>query len=346
MEPVKVLVVDDSRMFRTIVRRMFEGQEGYEVVGEAENGRVALAKVAELDPDVVVLDVNMPVMDGLTCLKHIMIKSPRPVVMFSTLTEAGARVTFDSLAYGAVDFIHKPSRVREENDVEAQRREVLKKVLLASRVQSASIKLLRTRERALKPPRDAAPPKYLFAMGASDGGYGSLLKIIPHLSPDIPGAFVAVLYEEPGDVDAFARYLDEHSHLNVRRAGDDMPLSVGTCYLATGEEYVTVETENGRPELRISRSPFPGRRGSTNMLMFSMAEAAGENAVGILLSGSGEDGMEGLSEITRVGGTAVVQSPRTCLEPETVRMAMRNCNVHLVVPDRDMSARINKTFAK
>ena len=131
----KVLVVDDSALIRGAIRRIFEESIKLEVIGEASNGAEALDLIPRLNPDVVTLDVNMPVMDGLTTLKHMMIKTPKPAVMISTLTREGASVTFDALKYGAVDFIPKPSQVNGKG-LEAQHEKIIRKVSMASRVET------------------------------------------------------------------------------------------------------------------------------------------------------------------------------------------------------------------
>ncbi len=381
-DTINLLIVDDSKFIRRAICKVFEASDNVQVVGEAENGEKALVMIPRLDPDVVSLDINMPVMDGLTALKHIMVESPRPTVMFSTLTQEGADVTFDALRYGAIDFILKPSKLKD-NSLEEQQQQIIRKVTLAAGVEVDSIQYLRARaiegetpgiifceecgekniitpeqiqgntiqcrkcnDMIALPGSDAAQASekdcnHVFAIGAAEGGYGALLKIIPRLNPGLPTAFLVMLYEALPHVDAFARYLDTYSPLKVKRAVDSEPIRDGVCYLASGEEYVTINSSNGTRTLMVSASPFPTRRGSINMLMLSVGEAMKEHAVGAVLSGSGDDGAEGLGEILRLGGAAIVQDPKTCLCKEMARSAMDKCKADLIVSDKKMGTEIN-----
>lgn len=384
-EPIRLLIVDDSRLIRRAICSVFETDDTVQVAGEAENGAEALEMIPRVDPSVVTLDINMPVMDGLTALKHIMIKSPKPTVMFSTLTQEGADVTFDALKYGAIDFIPKPSSLHGA-DLEKQHRNIVRKVTLAAMVEIEGIRYLRPRPKSGSPmiifceecggkniihPGEAKEKtvqcracndtivlsnqktrdvrsidcNYIFAMGGCEGGYGALLKIIPQLPPDFPAAFLVVLYEESAYVDAFARYLADFSSFGVKRAMDGDPVNGGVCYLASGEEYTTINFINGRRCLRVAPAPFSTRRGSINMLMFSVAEAMKEHAVGVILSGSGNDGIEGLGEILRVGGVGIVQDPKTCLSREMASLAMERYKPDIVVSARKMASEINYFFA-
>ena len=343
-DPYKLLIVDDSKLIRRAVSNIFKAQDNFQVVGEAGNGKEALDMLAGLNPDVVTLDINMPVMDGLTTLKHIMIKSPRPTVMLSSLTQEGASVTFDALKYGAIDFIPKPSRTNGDS-IGEQELNIVKKIKLAAEVEIESVQYIRSIPKEISEKRpDGIECKGLIAMGASEGGYGALLKIIPQIIPDLPAALLVVIYADSKHVDAFAGYLDSHSFVKVRRAKDGERIKGGVCYLCSGEEYVTVHSSDNKYNLQISPSPFAERRGSINMLMFSVAEAMGMRAAGVILSGSGEDGAEGLAEIIRAGGTAIVQVPKTCLYKEMARTAMDRCEADLVISDVKIASAINEFF--
>jgi two-component system chemotaxis response regulator CheB len=343
-DPYKLLIVDDSKLIRRAVSNIFKAQDNFQVVGEAGNGKEALDMLAGLNPDVVTLDINMPVMDGLTTLKHIMIKSPRPTVMLSSLTQEGASVTFDALKYGAIDFIPKPSRTNGDS-IGEQELNIVKKIKLAAEVEIESVQYIRSipKEKSDKRP-DGIECKGLIAMGASEGGYGALLKIIPQIIPDLPAALLVVIYADSKHVDAFAGYLDSHSFVKVRRAKDGEGIKGGVCYLCSGEEYVTIHSSDNKYNLQISPSPFAERRGSINMLMFSVAEAMGMRAAGVILSGSGEDGAEGLAEVIRAGGTAIVQVPKTCLYKEMARTALDRCEADLVISDVKIASAINEFF--
>ena len=343
-EPHKLLIVDDSKMMRKAIRQIFEADDRIQVAGEAADGEAALEIIPQIDPDVVTMDVNMPVMDGLTTLKHMMIETPKPTVMVSTLTREGAAVTFDALRFGAVDFVPKPSKV-DESKLEGQEETVVRKVSLAAQVEIEAIRYIKDFPKAESGGSNGQIPCHRFiAMGAAEGGYGALLKIVPHLRPDLPVAYLAVIYAASQYVDAFARYLDNSSSVRVQRATDGLPVEGGVCYLGAGEEYVTVQSRNGNLFLQVHPAPFKSiseRRGSINMMMFSAAEVMGSRAAGIVLSGSGDDGAEGLAEIIRSGGSALVQDPKSCLYKEMANSALDRCEPDHVASDMKIASAVN-----
>lgn len=340
-ETYKLLVVDDSRLIRKAMCSIFEDDGTIQVVGEAENGAQALEKLEQLNPDVISLDITMPVMDGLTALKHIMIRYPRPTVMLSALTHDGAEATFDSLKYGAIDFIPKPSRLSGD-DMEARKKEIRRKISLAAQVDMGTVSLVRTSGGEKKTPVAKATVRTpVMALGASEGGYGSLIGIITRLNPDLPSTLVAMIYSDPKHVDAFIAYLDRNSPIPVKRAVQGEPLYEGVCYVAPGSDYVTLLP--GREDLvfHVDGSPFPSRKGSVNMLMLSLADTLKERAAGVVLSGTGDDGAEGLAEIHNRGGLTLVQAPGTCLAKEMPRAAIKACQAHLVVSGKSLADKIN-----
>ena len=342
---INLLIVDDSAVIRRSLREMFTQSGEIILVGEASNGREALERLHELDPHVVILDVNMPVMDGITTLKHIMISHPKPTVMLSAYTQEGAKVSFDVLRYGAVDFIPKPSQSLSIS-MEGQCEVIRNRVRLAAKVQVEAIRYVRPIPRHTTEIQKAPSEyKYLFALGASIGGYSAFLKIIPQLLPTVPAAFLAVLYADSRHLDAFVDYLNGYSAITVRRARSGEPVEGGTFYLAAGDEYLTVRQDGGGHTLEVNPCPFPHHRGSVNMLMLSVVEAMGNHTVGIILSGADEDGLEGIKEILRAGGTAVVQDPRSCLCKEAPARVIDNCKVDLIVSDNEMATNINEFFA-
>ncbi|MDJ0720007.1 MAG: chemotaxis protein CheB [Desulfobacterales bacterium] len=339
--PIRLMIVDDSRLIRKVVRQMFDADERFQVVGEAANGREALDMLAAIVPDVITLDIKMPEMDGLSTLKHIMIKRPTPTIMISALTRDGATETFDALRLGAIDFMPKPSQ-RDNASLEDQERLIKHKVKLAAGVKMDNVRLLRTR------PRNggvlAKAIERCVVLGASEGGYGALLKIIPQLDPTWPAAYLAVLYAAEAHLDAFVDYLDANSALRVRRAADGTPLEAGTCYLASGSEYVTAVRDGDRTSLRVHPSPFPERRGAINMLMLSVSEVMAARTVAVVLTGKDVDGAEGAAEIARVGGEVLIQDPRTCLFKEMALSALRLCRSGRPLNDSEIATAIKTLF--
>lgn len=336
----KILIVDDSKMIRKGLAEIFAASDEFEVVGEAADGKEALSAIRQTQPDVVTLDVVMPGMDGLTTLKHIMIECPRPTVMLSSLTQDGSETTFDALRYGAVDFISKPSRIDEENmhDLAA---DIINKLNTAANIDVGVTSYIRKGNGSANVVKQTEEKcERLVALGAAEGGYRALMKIIPHLIPT-NAAYLAVLYAEDEHLEAFASYLDEHSQVKVQRAKNDEVLQAGICYLSAGSDYMSVHKQDDDLVLHVSLAPFASRKGSVDRLLFSVAEVMAEKSVGIVLSGEGVDGSEGLEEIERVHGVAIVQEPKSCLAEDMSRAALQTCSPDYIISDIDISATVN-----
>ena len=334
-DPYKLLIVDDSRIMRKAIANIFDEDDRVQVVGEAEDGAEAMEMLSQINADVVTLDVEMPIMDGLTTLKHMMVENPTPTVMISTLTHEGTSVTFDALKYGAVDFIPKPSSISGK-DLQKQSREISRKVTLAAAVDINSVKYIRAVRKVTRKSLKTPECKNIIAIGAAEGGYGALLKIIPQLPADFPATCLIVLHTEAIHVDAFVRYLNDHSAMKIKRACDGEPVKGGVCYIGPGEEYLTIRKIDNRPVVFANPAPFAARR-AVNMLMFSVAETMRNQSIGLILSGSGPDGNEGMAEIHRVGGIAIAQDPKNCMYSEMSKAALDCCDVDQVLSDTDIA---------
>ncbi len=340
-EPLKVLVVDDSRMIRRVICDIINSDDTKVVVGEAENGKHALELLRQTSPDVITLDINMPVMDGLTALKHIMISHPTPTVMISALTQEGSLETFESLKYGAIDFLPKPSKVKG-GDLKSQQVEILRKIDLVAGVQIESVRYLRRPAMDKSQTPDQTPKcDYVMAFGAADGGYGALLNVIPRLRANLPAAYVAVMHQAPQHIDAFARYLNQCSQLVVERAAHGTILKGGTCYLAASTENISIQNHQNQLQIKIENEPKPKDKMAIDQLMASVASVMKDRSAGVLLTGAGDDGLEGLGAIIREGGAVFVQDPLSCLFKETPTAAVNAYPVHYMVSDKQMSGAIN-----
>ena len=338
--PITVLVVDDSTVLRKIIKEMFSTDAQLKIVGEAEHGLKALELISELKPDVVTLDVNMPVMDGLTTIKHVMIKCPTPVVMFSTLTGQGAKETFEALRYGAIDFLQKPSSLLKE-DLKSQHELIISRVKNAARAGIDAVRYLRPAQTAVqKKTVRNTDCRWVFAIGSSYGGYGALLGLVPELNPDLPAAFISVLYSTPSHVDAFTHYLDEHSPVGVCRAIDGQTLHPGSCYLASAFETVSVVNTGNQLMLRVESIPTKQPEHVADELMTSLSTVLKDRAAGILLSGIGDDGVAGIGKIINGGGNAIVQDPKTCLCNHTTTLATQKYGLSPVLPGPRMAETI------
>ena len=341
-----LLIVDDSKVVRDGLKSIFDKDRRFKVVGKASNGKEALKAIEEIKPDVITLDITMPEMDGITTLKHLMISSPTPTIMMSNLASEGAEITFDALRFGAVDYIKKPSRLNEDC-FDNQAADICARVEYAASVEVDLIRYikLQTAKNDESANKRQQSCKKIVALGASEGGYSTLLKIIPHLEVDETAAYLVSLYVAQEYVDLYAEYLDKYSSLVVKSAEHDEVLKPGVCYLRSGTDYMSVHKQGDDLAIHINPAPFASRKGSIDMLFFSIAEVIGKNSIAVVLSGSGSDGTEGLEEISRVGGVSVIQDPKTCLSKEMSMSALNN-KTDFIVSDFMIAEVINNACKK
>ncbi|SEH05122.1 chemotaxis protein CheB [Candidatus Venteria ishoeyi] len=335
----RLLIVDDSRMMRNVITDIFNADPQIEVIAAASSGIEALELIQSERPDVITLDINMPEMDGITTLKHLMIQTPTPTVMLSSLSRDGAKITFDALRYGAVDFITKPSHLNPEK-MQAHANDMIHTVKCAASVEMDIVHYIRP-EFELDADQQNADYKFVVAMGAAEGGYSSLLNILPRLSTNNPLTYLVVLYGASRYIDAFIAYLDRHCALTVKRAEDGEILQGGTCYIGTGEEYMTLHDNAAQQVLRIHSAPFASQNSAINRLMFSLADVIDDRGVGIVLSGNSDDGSEGLEELKRMGGNIIVQDPKNCLYKTMSESALNYCSVDKVLSAAEIAASLN-----
>lgn len=346
--PFKILVVDDSAVSRQAIIEIASESEDLQVVGQAENGYQALELIPRLKPDLVTLDIIMPRMNGLTTLKNIMICHPVSTIMLSSLTQEGVDITFDALRYGAIDFIAKPSVLEGQNSLKIQAVQITQKMRLAARVKIGSIQYIRAKPNLDKERfvRQKVACRNIVVLGVAEGGYGALLKIILRLKPDVYSAYMVIFYETSQHVDSFIDYLNNYCDVLIQRPQNNRLVESGICYISSGEEYVTVHGKRGQLFFHVSSAPFSSRRGTIDMLMFSVAETIGEHALGVILSGDGTDGSEGLEEIIRVGGSAIIQAPVNCLYKSMTLSALNMCEAEIVAADTEIAAQINAFLPK
>jgi two-component system chemotaxis response regulator CheB len=336
----KILVVDDSAFIRQVLVDIIRDCEELQVVGEASSGQQALSLMPKLKPHLVTLDVIMAGMDGLTTLKHIMIHYPTPTLMLSALVQEGAQTTFDALRYGAIDFIAKPSKL-DSNELKQQSDRIVQKIVVGAKVRVNSFQHIRVQPKPKATLTVKRPCQNVVALGVAEGGYAALLKIILRLKPDPFTAYVVIFYETSAHVDNFIHYLNHYTAVLVQRPINNMRLEAGVCYLSSGEEYVTLHGHRGELTTYVSPAPFSSRRGTIDMLMFSVAEAVGQHSLGVILTGEGIDGSEGLEEIIRVGGGAIIQAPVSCLHKSMALSALNMCGAEIVVSDSEIATEIN-----
>ena len=301
---VRVLIVDDSALVRQVLSEILSGDPGIEVVGTAPDPLIAREKIKQLDPDVLTLDVEMPRMDGLTFLQNLMRLRPMPVVMVSSLTEAGAQITLDALALGAVDFVTKP-KLDVQRGLTRYGADLCEKVKTAARARVARLQTVTA-------PVSTDTIKYrttdrLIAIGASTGGTEAIRAILEQMPADAP-ATVITQHIPPAFSKPFAERLNKHSRMTVVHAEDDMPLLAGHAYVAPGGLHLRVQRSGARWRCRLGEDePIRRHRPSVDALFDSVALAAGANASAALLTGMGDDGARGLLALRKAGAATMVQ---------------------------------------
>ena len=346
-DTIRVLVVDDSALMRTLITEMLSAADGIEVVGTAKTGLEAITKAQKLAPDVVTLDVEMPELGGIEALRHIMRKTNSKVIMLSGISSAD--VTYEALASGAIDFIAKPSGTFSP-DIGKVSGELIEKIRVASSVEATQLRVKRiTRARRPEPPRATAKNGAAIAViiGSSTGGPAAVERVLSDLPPDIPAACLVVQHLPVGFSDSFARRLGRFSQLDVRQGGAGDKVQPGVAYVAPAGQHMTVvERPTMGAVIRLDSSPpISGLRPAADRTMESAANVYGQDAIGVLLTGMGSDGALGMVQIKRQGGYNIAQDEQTCVVYGMPRAAVERGVVDRVVPLQDIAAEIRKAVA-
>ena len=318
---IRIFIVDDSAFVRRALTRVLATEPGFHVVGEAESGAEALAKIPAADPDFVTLDVAMPGMDGLQVLPALLRWKPSlRVVMLSAHTQEGAAATVTALAAGAVDFIDKTAF--NVMDLEYMRREVVDRLgALAPRAHSPNGAAARSEAVAGQPALADLRGCELCVIGASTGGPAAVQRILQGLPARFPFPVVVVQHMPPGFTDPFARRLDSLSRLRVTEAVEGHRLAAGDVVVAPGGRHLRVS-----PGLAVVLSPEPSAARhipSIDVTMRSAARSRPGRVLGILLTGMGEDGAEGMATIRAGGGVTIAESEASCVVYGMPRAAVR-----------------------
>ncbi len=344
MKPIGVLVVDDSAVVRQVLSQILAAEPGIELIATAADPVIAVEKMKQRWPDVFVLDVEMPRMDGISFLRKIMSERPTPVVICSTLTTAGAQTTLDALAAGAVAIVAKPK---------LQLREKLKESSddLVSAIRAAA----QSNVRRLAPGKAPAPPatqarhsadvildaarrtmgettENIVAIGTSTGGTQALEEVLTQLPRVCPG-IVIVQHMPEQFTAAFASRLNSLCQIEVREARGGERLMPGLALIAPGGKHLLVRRSGAQYLTEIRDGPAVNRhRPSVDVLFRSVAACAGANAVGIILTGMGDDGARGLKEMRDMGARTFAQDQDSCVVFGMPREAIRLDAVDRIVP--------------
>ncbi len=311
-KPIRVLVTDDSVFMRTMLKNALGKAKDMEVVGSAQNGNEAIDRIKELKPDVMTLDIEMPGLDGIGVLKKVMKDSPMPIVMVSTKTQAGAKLTFEALELGAVDYVAKPLA-----DKDASLQSFQSSVVDAVRAAFSSNRNRLGKQDRLRiaPPRKAniQTEGIVVAIGISAGGPATLHKLIPLLPKEFPP--IVLTQHMPADFTAtFACRLNDTSQLEVREAASGDVLTSGTLLLAPGSHHLRIAKQGGKLVTRLDDGEkVSGFRPSVDALFKSVAAACNENAIGLVMTGMGFDGAEGIKTLKATGARTLSQDQESCI---------------------------------
>ena len=322
----RVLIVDDSAFMRKVLEAIFNADEQLHVVGHAKDGREAIALSDSLKPDVITMDLNMPHMDGLQATAHIMINSPRPIVVVSSESKEGAASTLKALELGAIDFVAKPSG-GIDLDMDSVKEELLRKVRVA-----AKVRVVRTASRlanALQTPVKSAaasraptrPPVAsaisspdlrfpVVVVGASTGGPATIMRMAPGFTREFPAAVLLVQHMPASFTSQYAVQLAEFTGIRVKEAEANESLAPGTLYICPGGQHLRV-SNTGRIELDSSSGRIEGYLPNIDVIMESVASFAGAMSIGVILTGMGCDGARGARAIKNAGGFVLAQDEAT-----------------------------------
>lgn len=319
---ITVVVVDDSAFMRKAISTMLEKDSGIKVIATARDGEEGLEKIRKFNPDVVTLDIEMPKMDGLTALRHIMMEMPRPVLMVSSLTTEGAEATLKAMDLGAVDFIPKQLSkvsldiVKIENDLISKVRNVAGRRMRPvpkMRVSAAHRHDSRSISRSVKQ-RVGRPKRDVVVIGVSTGGPPAVQKILSAFPADFPAGIVIAQHMPKAFTGPFAKRLDGVSKISVKEAETGDRLAPGHAFVAPGGSHLMVNQKISRIELLVTPEPAEALyKPSANVLVTSVAEAVGRRALGVILTGMGNDGRDGIRILKSKGGRAIAQSDSTCV---------------------------------
>jgi two-component system chemotaxis response regulator CheB len=371
MDKTRVMIVDDSPFMRKALERMLTQAPDIEVVGAARDGMDALEKIGLLRPDLVTLDVEMPRMDGLTCLKRIMAEHPLPVLMVSSLTQEGAQATLDALAAGALDFIAKESSIANQSILQIQQdlQEKVRKLAL-------SPKFKRARAAAAPPvapaaPRSGAfpagpapavaapqapraapggtiaatPQAELLLIGCSTGGPKALQDLLPALPKALPVPCLVVQHMPASFTRPFAERLNNLCQVQVKEGEDGEPLRAGTVYIAPGGVHMHYRQRGNQSCLELNPEPSTTlHRPSVDVMFQSVAEQCGRQVLAMILTGMGNDGARGMEQLKRKGAYTLSEAEETCVVYGMPRAAFERGCVDQVAPLNEMADILRRHF--
>ncbi len=348
MAKINVLLVDDSALVRQVLQSMLERDPDIHVMGAASDPLFAMRRMEEHWPDVIVLDVEMPRMDGITFLKKIMAEHPTPVVICSTLTEKGAETTLQALSAGAVSIVTKP-KVGLKSFLEDAAGDIVHAVKAAARANVSNLQA----KKAVVPPKlsaDAVLPQsgqamtktteHIVAIGTSTGGTQALEAVLSALPRTIPG--IVIVQHMPEKFTAsFAERLNSLCEITVKEAQHHDRVLPGQALIAPGGKHMMLKRSGAQYVVEVKDGPLVSRhRPSVDVLFRSVAREAGRNALGIIMTGMGDDGATGMFEMHQAGARTYAQDEASCVVFGMPKEAIKKGGVDEVISLRDIPQQI------
>ncbi len=345
---IRVLLVDDSKSVRSVLRRFFARTEDVQVVGEAGDGVEAVAAAKELEPDVVLMDLQMPVMDGYDAIERIMAWRRVPILVLSSRTSRSAmEPAFEAIRRGAVEVLPKPEDTASWQQLAETLPDTVRKLMRAWRGRDTTSGAAAPRRLRSAPAPAAAPAGKLqlryVAVGASTGGPAAIRELLDAVPPDAPVAFLIVQHIAAGFELGFADWLDKEFRLDVRLAVDGEAPGRGTVRLAPAGHHLLLEAD-GRLRLDATRPPRKGHRPSIDELFHSCAAAFPRQSAGVLLTGMGSDGVEGLGALRRAGALTLVQDEASSVVFGMPRVALEAGAAAVALPPRELGRTLVKAW--
>ncbi|MBU0714823.1 MAG: chemotaxis response regulator protein-glutamate methylesterase [Verrucomicrobia bacterium] len=339
---IRVLVVDDSALMRKIISDIINSDPECEVAATARNGEEAVKSTAILRPDVITLDIQLPKMDGISALKYIMSEWPTPVVIVTGLTQFLGEDTLKCLEYGAVDLVIKPSGPISL-DFEIKKDELLQKVKAASRVRRNLLKPVFVKTHPIQKKINNVLSDKIVVIATSTGGPKALATILPILAPDIKAGLIVIQHMPEGFTRSMAERLNAASRLIIKEAEDGDSVTHGMVMIAPGGRHLMLDKTNDGVKIKLlNKSRENELCPSADIAMQSAAPLYGRNCLGVILTGMGSDGVEGLKAIKQAGGSTIAEDEVTCIVYGMPKIAAEQKVVDKIFPLPEIAAEIMK----
>lgn len=348
MQKINVLVVDDSAFMRRMISDMINSDPQMNVIGTARDGVEGIEKTEKLKPDVITMDIEMPRMNGLVALEKIVMDYHIPVIMFSSLTKEGAKATLDALSAGAFDFLPKPDNVYFAN-LDAAKIELISKINAATKVNLGNLKKQVFSSAQSRPVATAstiaapiiktsglsgAPFKKLVAIGTSTGGPRALQEVLPFIPGNIDASILVVQHMPPNFTKSLAERLNSMSQIEVKEAENGESLRRGVALIAPGNYHMLARRKNdGTYYVELNQdAEVEGHRPSATAMMRSVAGVFASSSIGVIMTGMGGDGSDGMVDIKNAGGKTIAEDESTCVVFGMPKVAIKKNAVDYVVP--------------